>query len=173
MVTVVQERGLAFSLGAADYLNKPVEWSRLKQVLDRFRTQPAPGTALLVEQDATQRAELRQLLEGEGWKVEEAADHRAALARMALQPPPAMLLVEVEGADGGEGFALIQELKRRPEWAALPIVALTNGEVEEAELRQLREAVRQVMPAETGVPEELLAELRRIAAAARLGGTTR
>jgi hypothetical protein len=37
----------------------------------------------------------------------------------------------------------------------------------------LREAVRQVMPAETGVPEELLAELRRIAAAARLGGTTR
>ena len=28
---------LAFSLGAADYLDKPVEWSRLKRVLDRFR----------------------------------------------------------------------------------------------------------------------------------------
>ncbi|MFC7689619.1 ATP-binding protein [Paeniroseomonas aquatica] len=30
MVTFVEERGLAFSLGAADYLTKPVQWHRLK-----------------------------------------------------------------------------------------------------------------------------------------------
>ncbi|MBC9178461.1 response regulator [Pseudoroseomonas ludipueritiae] len=166
MVTVVQERGLAFSLGAADYLNKPVEWSRLKRVLDRYRAQPAPGTALLVEHDEAQRAELRQLLEREGWAVEEAADNRAALARMATEPRPALLLVEVHGADGGEGFALIHELRARAEWSALPIVALTDGEVEEAEMRQLRSKVHGVMPAEDGIPDELVAELRRIAGAA-------
>jgi PAS domain S-box-containing protein len=167
MVTVVQERGLAFSLGAADYLNKPVEWSRLKRVLDRYRAQPSPGTALVMEHDANQRAELRQLLEAEGWEVEETADSRTALARMDRQPIPAMLLVEVQGADGGEGFALIRELKARPEWAGLPIIALTNGEVEEAELHQLRREVRNVVPAEDGIPGELVAELRRIAGLSR------
>jgi PAS domain S-box-containing protein len=166
MVTVVQERGLAFSLGAADYLNKPVEWSRLKRVLDRYRAQPAPGTALVVEHDEAQRAELRQLLEREGWAVEDAADNPAALARMAAEPRPALLLVEVHGADGGDGFALIRELRARPEWAALPIVALTDGEVDENEMRQLRSKVHGVMPAEDGVPDELVAELRRIAHAA-------
>jgi CheY-like chemotaxis protein len=166
MVTVVQERGLAFSLGAADYLNKPVEWSRLKRVLDRYRAQPAPGTALVVEPDEAQRAELRQLLEREGWAVEEATDNRSALARMATEPRPALLLVEVHGADGGDGFALIRELRARPEWSALPIVALTDGEVKEAELRQLRSKVHGVMPAEDGIPDELVAELRRIAGAA-------
>jgi PAS domain S-box-containing protein len=167
MVTVVQERGLAFSLGAADYLNKPVEWSRLKRVLDRYRAQPAPGTALVVEHDEAQRAELRQLLEREGWAVEEAADSHAALARMATEPRPALLLVEVHGADGGDGFALIRELRARAEWGALPIVALTDGAVEEAEMRQLRSKVHGVMPAEDGIPDELVTELRRIASAAR------
>jgi PAS domain S-box-containing protein len=169
MITVVQERGLAFSLGAADYLNKPVEWSRLKKVLERFRNQPSPGIALVVEQDAAQRDELRSLLEAEGWKVEDAADSRAALSRMATAPAPAMLLVEVQGADGGDGFALIRDVKRNPEWASLPIVALTNGEVEAAELKKLRDAVRQVMPAD-GIPDELVTELRRIAQASRATG---
>ncbi|ONG53981.1 hypothetical protein BKE38_10925 [Pseudoroseomonas deserti] len=165
MVTVVQERGLAFSLGAADYLNKPVEWSRLKRVLDRYRSRPAPGTALVMEQDPGQRAELRALLEAEGWTVEDATDGRAALARMSLAPAPDMLLVEVQGGDGGDGFSLIRDLRARPEWSALPIIALTDGAVEEAEMHQLRRDVRHVMPAEDGIPDELVTELRRIAGA--------
>ncbi|KAA2214101.1 response regulator [Teichococcus oryzae] len=164
MVTVVQERGLAFSLGAADYLNKPVEWDRLKRVLDRFRVQPSPGTALIVEQDIDQRAELRHLLEREGWKVEEAEGTAAALARMAAQPTPGLLMVEVQGNHEGDGFTLIQELRRRPEWRCLPIIAMTGGAVDEAELRQLRAAIHEVAPGEDGIPGELIEELRRIAA---------
>ncbi len=37
MVSMVRDRRLAFSLGAAEHLTKPVQWSRLKQVLDRYR----------------------------------------------------------------------------------------------------------------------------------------
>src|SRR3712207_6869851 len=77
MVTVVQERGLAFSLGAVDYLNKPVRWDRLRRVLDRFRREVAPGLALLVEEDEGERAELAGLLEAKGWTVESVADAAA------------------------------------------------------------------------------------------------
>ena len=164
MLTVVQERGLAFSLGAADYLDKPVEWSRLKQVLDRYRAQPEPGVAVVVDHDAEQRTELRRLLEREGWTVEEAADAQGALARMAMAPAPALLLAEVQDK-GGDGFALIQELRRRAEWRSLPIIALTNGGVDEAELHRLRATVQAVPPGEENIPEDLVLELRRIAAA--------
>jgi CheY-like chemotaxis protein len=86
MVTFVQEKGLGFSLGAADYLVKPVQWARLKEVLDRYRS---PGSALVMEGDSETRAELRRLLEGEGWTVEEAADRPAVLRRMARARCPA------------------------------------------------------------------------------------
>lgn len=162
MVTMVRERGLAFSLGAADYLDKPVEWSRLKRVLDRFRAQPQPGSALLLEQDAAHRGELTRLLEAAGWVVEPVADAAAALARLALPPPPALALVAVQQG-GGEGFALIQELRRREEWRALPIIALAGGAVEEEALERLRDRVQGLLPAEEGMREELLRELRRIA----------
>jgi len=88
---------------------------------------------------------------------------------MAMAPAPALLLVEVQGADGGDGFSLIRDLRRKPQWSGLPIVALTNGEVEENELKQLRDAVRQVMPVD-GIPEDLVTELRRIAQASRAAG---
>ncbi|HEY8612689.1 MAG TPA: ATP-binding protein, partial [Roseomonas sp.] len=58
MVSIVQERALAVSLGAADYLVKPVQWHRLRTVLDRYR---APGAALVVEVEAEPRVELRRL----------------------------------------------------------------------------------------------------------------
>ncbi|WP_160938430.1 response regulator [Teichococcus coralli] len=164
MVTVVQERGLAFSLGAADYLNKPVEWGRLKQVLDRFRMQPASTTALVIESDTEQRAELRRLLEREGWTVEEAGNAAGAAQRMASPPLPDLLLVEVQGNGAGDGFALIQELRRRPEGRSLPIIALTGSGVDEAELRRLRATVHELTPGEEGISGELVQELRRIAA---------
>jgi PAS domain S-box-containing protein len=167
MVTVVQERGLAFSLGAADYLNKPVRWERLKRVLDRFRREPMTGLALLVESDAGERAETLKLLEEEGWTAEAVADPEAALARLSLPPLPAVMLMELrEGQSGGE-FGLLRELRRRPELRDLPVIVITEGEVPEEALEKLRGEVSRVVPADGGVPEGLVAELRRIAPADR------
>jgi CheY-like chemotaxis protein len=176
MVTIVQERSLGFALGAADYLTKPVQWSRLKGVLDRYRlAQPTqPGTALVAEGDAAARAELRRLLEAEGWGVVEAADEAAALAALeaAGAAPPGLALVALrlppEGEDGG--LALIREMGRRPAWRTIPVIALADGGAPAPEeMERLRGRVRRVLPADAEPPEELLAELRRIATAAAAG----
>ncbi len=162
MVTVVQERGLAFSLGAADYLNKPVRWDRLKRVLDRFRREVAPGLALLVESDEGERAELAALLAAQGWSVETAADPQAALARLVAPPVPAVLVIELRAPAVGEGFSLLRALRRRPELRDVAVIAITEGEVDEAELSRLRDEVRTIVPAEEA-QRELVTELKRVA----------
>jgi len=159
MVTFVQEKGLGFSLGAADYLVKPVQWARLKEVLDRYRS---PGSALVMEGDSETRAELRRLLEGEGWTVEEAADRPAVLRRMNEGPLPGLVLAAVP-ADG-VGLELIGEIRRHPEWRSVPLIALAENELSPDEVERLRGQVRRIVRSEDDLPDELIAELRRIAA---------
>ncbi len=165
MVSIVQERALAVSLGAADYMVKPVQWHRLRTVLDRYR---APGTALVVEAEAEPRADLRRLLESEGWSVEEADASTAALARLGkpdpAAPPIGLVLVAVPGPDG-DGLHLVHEMRQRDDWKSIQVIALTGGGVAAAELEALRGQVRRVLPADDEPPEALLTELRRIAAA--------
>jgi PAS domain S-box-containing protein len=163
MCTIVRERGLGFSLGAADYLTKPVQWEKLRAALERYR---ASGTVLVVEADPAARSHLRRLLEGEGWAVAEVADTAGALHYLeeAGTALPRLVLAPVPGA-GGSGLALIGELRRRPAWQQLPVIALTDGDLNPEELGWLRGQVRTVVPADEEPPEELIAELRQIAAA--------
>ena len=167
MVTVVQERGLAFSLGATDYLNKPVRWERLKEVLGRVRREPATSLALLVESDAAERAEKLRILESEGWTAEAVDGPAAALDRLGRPPMPAALIIELRAGESGDEFALLRELRKRPELRELPVIALTEGEVAPEEMARLRAKVQSVVPAEAGIPDELMHELRRIAPAGK------
>ena len=70
MVTFVEQRALAASLGATDYVVKPVRWDRFKAVMDRFR--PPHEGVLVIDDDPDTRDRLRALLEKDGWSVTEA-----------------------------------------------------------------------------------------------------
>jgi signal transduction histidine kinase/DNA-binding response OmpR family regulator len=161
MVTMVQERTLACSLGADDYLTKPVQWSRLKTILDRHRNRVSPGPALVVEGDASTRRELRQLLEKEGWSVLEADDAAAALQCMADNLPQ-LILMDLQKPENGFGF--IRELRKRPEWRSVPIIGVTEGDLTPGERARLQGQLSEII--ETGAEgseAELIAELRKIA----------
>jgi len=171
MVSIVQEKALAVSLGAADYLVKPVQWHRLRTVLDRYRV---PGTALIADVDPEPRGELSRLLQGQGWTVEEAGSSAAALARLASAdpglPPIGLVLAAVPGPDG-DGLHLVHRLRQDPALRDLQVIALTGGEVAPAELEALRGQVRRILPVDAEPPEALLSELRRIAATRRPPGS--
>ncbi|MCW8084017.1 response regulator [Sabulicella glaciei] len=156
MASILPERALAVSLGAADFLPKPVSWLRLKSVLDGWRT---PGLALVVENDPDARAELRARLGEAGWASEEASGKEDALRRLADVPEIGLVLVALPGP-GGDGLALVEELRRRGQ--SPQVIALTGGEVATEELEALKGQVRRILPADEEPPESLLAELRRL-----------
>ena len=164
MVSMVQEKGLAFSLGAADYVTKPVQWVRLKAVLDRVRSEITHGRALVVENDANTRNELRQILEQEGWEVVEVESGQAALQHIA-EGRPGLILADVQLPDMS-GFTLLQRLRKNPDWRTIPVIALTDGEISPDQRERLEGQVRQIVQTgEDTSDEELIAELRRIASA--------
>src|SRR5262249_53491438 len=69
MLTLVDDRGLGYALGAADYLTKPVDRERLLAILERHA---AGRSVLVVDDDADLRVLVRRVLEREGYAVREA-----------------------------------------------------------------------------------------------------
>jgi CheY-like chemotaxis protein len=67
MVTMVDNKNMGYSLGAADYLTKPIERERLMTILDKYRKHPPnPSdilTILVVDDDPAVRQLMRRILE--------------------------------------------------------------------------------------------------------------
>ena len=157
MVTFVDERALSATLGAVDLVSKPVDWDRLKAVLDRLRE--AEGEVLVVDDDPGVRERLRTVLERAGYTVGEAGDGAEALGRVAHGPPRAILLdLTMPVMDG---FAFLHALRERPGCADIPVIVFSARDISAADREQLREADR-IMP-KTASLKELTGELRALA----------
>ena len=133
MVTSVEQRGLAASLGAADYVQKPVRWDRFKAVMDRFR--PPEGTALVIDDDVDTRDRLRSFLEKDGWTVVEAENGQDGLDKVDVERPGVVLLdLTMPVMDG---FTFLQRFRGRPDCDDIPVVVLTALDLTREDRRRL------------------------------------
>ena len=157
MVTFVDERALSATLGAVDLVNKPVDWDRLKAVLDRLRE--AEGEVLVVDDDVGVRERLRSVLERAGYSVGEAGDGEEALRRVMHGRPRAILLdLTMPVMDG---FAFLHALRERPGCADIPVIVFSARDISAADREQLRDADR--IMSKTVSLKDLTGELRALA----------
>jgi CheY-like chemotaxis protein/anti-sigma regulatory factor (Ser/Thr protein kinase) len=162
MVTMVRQKGLAITLGAADYLTKPVEWPRLKAVLERYQSSSEPAVALVIEDDEGTRSALREGLVGAGWAVIEAPCRQEAIDQLT-QNHLGLILVDLQMSDLN-GFALMRALRRRTDWKDVPLIALTSRELTPSECERLEGLAQQVLHTDGDPESELTGELRNITA---------
>ncbi|MFE1603140.1 response regulator [Methylobacterium sp. ID0610] len=135
MVTVLDEQNLAFSLGATDYLHKPVAWGQLKEAMERFRPAIHEGPVLVVDDDPDVRERITGLLTREGWRVASAANGRAGLDAVAVRKP-GLILLDLMMPEM-DGFGFLRGLRARPEWRDIPVVVLTAKDVTADDRRRL------------------------------------
>ena len=160
MVTILDEQTLAYSLGATDYLHKPVEWDRLKEIMDKFKGGSAAGGVLIIDDDADARKRLRSMMTKEGWSSQEAENGRTALDHVARQRPDLILLdLMMPELDG---FGFLRELRLNAEWRDIPVVVLTAKDITEEDRRRLDGRVARVVQKGSLTMRDLSAEIRAI-----------
>jgi signal transduction histidine kinase/DNA-binding response OmpR family regulator len=142
IVTMLNDRGLAVSLGAAEFLTKPVDRARLAATLRRHVY--GDGVVLIVDDEQESRRLARRHLEKLGWEVEEAQDGAGALDWLAQHPRPALILLDLL-MPGMNGFAFLGEIAERPELFDIPIVILTAMPLGAAERELLAGRTREVI----------------------------
>ena len=165
MLTMVNDKNIGFALGAADYMTKPVDRTRLSGILSRYRcADPEAGCrVLLVEDDAPTREMMHTLLTREGWQVEEAANGQVALDRL-VGPCPDLILLDLMMPEM-DGFEFARRLRERPEWRQIPIVVLTAKDLTADDRQRLNGDVEKIMQKGVWEPAALAQEMRLLAAA--------
>jgi GAF domain-containing protein/DNA-binding response OmpR family regulator len=160
MLTMVDDRNLGYALGAADYLTKPLDRERLVAVLNRYR-QDLP--VLVVDDDETLRELTRRLLEREGYRVVEADNGRAALARVG-ETPPGVILLDLMMPEM-DGFEFVAELRRQDAWRAIPIIVMTVKDLTPEDHQRLNGYVERILQKGAATREALLSDVRELVGA--------
>ncbi len=138
MLTIVDERTMGYSLGASEYMTKPVDRNRLIELLRRFAATTREAVVLVVDDSADVRAVVRSTVEKAGLKAVEAENGQAALDWLKKNPKPALVLLDLM-MPVMDGFAFLDRVKDAPELAKVPIVVLTAKDLTEAERRVINE----------------------------------
>ncbi len=162
MTTMVDNRTLGYALGVSEYLTKPIDRSRLSEVLEKFRRDGRDFTVLIVDDSPSIREMTRRTLEKEACRVLEAENGRRAL-EMLENGLPDLILLDLMMPEM-DGFEFVEETRRNETWRGIPIVVVTAKDVTEDDLRRLGDAARAIVSKGDDQVEHLLAQIRTLSA---------
>jgi signal transduction histidine kinase/DNA-binding response OmpR family regulator len=128
IVSMLDERGKGFSLGAADYLVKPVQREALLATLRRvmFAADGVNGgpRVLAIDDDPLALELIEAVLVPAGYAVLKATDGQQGIL-IAQREHPGMVILDLLMPEM-DGFAVVERLRADPSTAAIPIVILTS-----------------------------------------------
>ena len=160
MLTMVDDKTRGYSLGAADYLTKPVDRERLHNTLARFHTPGESSLVLLVEDEPATREIMVRTLEDADWRVSEAGNGREALDRLAQEKPQVILLDLMMPVM--DGFDFLLEMHANTAWQDIPVIVLTAKDLTMEDRRILSGRVEQVIEKGASTHEQVVDLIRRL-----------
>ncbi len=127
IVSLLDERPLGLTLGAAEFLNKPVDRAKLITTI-RTYAGTASGQVLVVDDNADDRVAISRALAAQGYEVAQAADGFEALDWLERNPAPSLLLLDLRMA-GMDGFTLLDRVRSQETLRDMKVLVLSAMEL--------------------------------------------
>ncbi|MCB0212879.1 MAG: response regulator, partial [Anaerolineae bacterium] len=159
VLTIINDRNMGYTLGASDYLTKPIQRKRLVALLKKYRTSQTP-ICLVVEDETPMREMMYRTLHKEGWHILE-AEHGLAALRQLKKTQPDLILLDLMMPQM-DGFQFVVELRKNEAWRNIPVVVVTALDLTAADRARLAGYVNHILQKGAYSREELLTEVRRL-----------
>lgn len=131
IVSIVDQRGKGFALGAADYLVKPVQREELTAAVQRFSIQTKIRgetiKILAIDDDPIALELVGAILGTEGYHVLRAMGGKEGVA-LAKAELPGLIILDLLMPEV-DGFTVLDQLRDDPATRQIPIVILTNKQL--------------------------------------------
>ncbi|GEM_PF-457642 len=161
ILSMIEDKNMGYSLGASDYLIKPISREQLSAVLRKYRISLNEENRLImvVDDDAVTLNMVGRMLRKEGWRVSKADNARKALSYLQKKSPD-IILSDLEMPEI-DGFEFVGKLHKN--YPTVPIIVLTAEDLTVDDRLRLK-ACHVVTIFQKGVytREELVNEIRRL-----------
>lgn len=157
LATILADRELGLSLGAVDYMTKPIDTDRLIRAIEACGG--SNRDVLVVDDDRASRDFLRRILVKRGWRVHEADDGVEGLDLMKRLSPRLVLLDLL--MPEMDGFQTLNEMQRVPELRKIPVMIVTSKDLSANELNWLRDRAVAVVTKGASSRTQLVKALER------------
>ena len=154
VVTVVDNREKALSLGANGFYSKPVDRLWLLNQLDGLTVSAPKPRVLIIDDDAASRYLVHSLLAESECELLEATGGAEGL-RMVQECKPALVVLDLL-MPGMNGFEVLSRLRRDAETRSVPVVVHTFGSLDDDDYARLSSAI-DIIPKSIMTSRELAA----------------
>ena len=159
--SIIENKDLAFALGATDYMVKPVDKTILLEKLSGLslttKKNRYPVNVLVITHSDTLRDTLSNILAAEGLCMQTARDAGGGVD-LALMTKPGSMIVDLDVPNGG--FETIKELRSKPALSDIPILAVTANTLSVNEKVEMLGQIERVLCKDALSSKELLGHLR-------------
>ena len=168
MASILDERNRGFSLGASDYLSKPVDKDNLLKSIEKFVGQANGQLILVVEDDPDLQYLLQENLSKAGYEAKVANDGLEALEVLRnLVQPPSLILLDLN-MPRMNGFEFLEIFKDEFELDC-PIVVVTGQDLSGEDIQYLSNEVENVLRKTTKTTQDIIAEINDTISALKIG----
>lgn len=159
--SMVNEKSQGFSLGASDYLSKPVDLKVLATVLKRHIKEPTRSLSVLILEDDPDTQEIfKRTVEKEGWAATVAENGKVGLEHMQ-QNTPDIILLDLMMPEM-DGLTFLSKLRENTAWQTIPVIAVTAKVLTDADKAQLNVQAQQVVRKAETSPSALMQQVKDV-----------
>jgi signal transduction histidine kinase/DNA-binding response OmpR family regulator len=156
--SILEDEAKGFSLGAADFLTKPILEGELLKVLNSFNGDGSIRKILVVDDDPVDLSLLRNILK-DHYQVRTARGGLEGLAALQEQPPGAVILdlfmPEVDG------FVVLENMRSNPHLRDVPVIVFTEDNISAGQRQKIESFSTEMLNKHSFQEEELLKVLER------------
>jgi signal transduction histidine kinase/CheY-like chemotaxis protein len=163
LVTILDESNLGYTLGAADYINKPIDRGALAALLRQYVDTATSNAVLILDDHDETRALLRRNVENAGFRAVEATDGLEGLERLN-EVEPAIILLDLM-MPRMNGFEFLEALRGQARWRSIPVIVITSKDLSQEEWRKLNQVAQKVLQKGSYSLGELAAEVQMLTTA--------
>ncbi len=164
IVSIVDDKELGYSLGAADYLIKPVNRENLISAVNSCmplkKDKDKRWKVLVVDDDEKAVKYMSAILEEDGFEVLRAYGGEAGI-NLAIGDNPNLIILDLM-MPGVSGFDVVERLRVHPVAKAIPIIVCSAKDITAEDKKTLNGHITAIVQKSSHTKDDLLAAIKKI-----------